>query len=83
MAQVKTVISLEEPLLKQADGLAREMNVSRSHLFALAVEEFIQRRQNEILLDKLNAAYEEPPGFEELEQIETIRQYYRELVHED
>jgi hypothetical protein len=69
--------------LKQADGLAREMNVSRSHLFALAVEEFIQRRQNEILLDKLNAAYEEPPGFEELEQIETIRQYYRELVHED
>jgi metal-responsive CopG/Arc/MetJ family transcriptional regulator len=83
MAQVKTVISIEEPLLKQADSLALEMNVSRSHLFALAVEEFIQRRQNEILWDKLNAAYEELPDFEELERIETIRQYYRELVHED
>jgi metal-responsive CopG/Arc/MetJ family transcriptional regulator len=83
MAHVKTAVSLEAPLLKQADGLAREMNVSRSRLFALAVEEFIQRRQNQEILEALNAAYAEPPDSEEVGHIEAIRQYHRELVKED
>jgi len=73
---------LDDPLLKQADAMARGMNVSRSRLFAMAVEEFIQRRQNQELLEALNAAYTEPPDSEEVEQLEAIRQYHRELIKE-
>lgn len=83
MAHVKTAVSLEEPLLKQADDLAREMNVSRSRLFSLAVEEFIQRHQDQALLEALNAAYEEPPDSEEQQWQQVMRQYHQKLVKED
>ena len=73
-------MSLEESLLKQADHLAHQMNVSRSRLFALAVEEFIQRRQNQALLESLNAVFEEPPDSEEQQRKQAMRQYHRELL---
>ena len=50
MAYVKTAISLQENLLTQVDTLARELDISRSRLFALAVEEFLKRHQNQDLL---------------------------------
>ena len=83
MAHVKTAVSLEEPLLKKADSLAREMNVSRSRLFAIAVEDFIHRRQNQELLEALNSAYSEMPDPDEQEQLMAMRRYHRKLVNED
>jgi len=50
MATIKTAISLEDALFRQAEGLARRMKVSRSRLFATALEEFIERRRNQELL---------------------------------
>ena len=61
MAQVKTAISLPEPLFEQMEALARETNLSRSRLVALALEAFIQRHENQRLLARLNAAYEAAP----------------------
>jgi metal-responsive CopG/Arc/MetJ family transcriptional regulator len=83
MATVKTAVSLEEPLLKQADKLAREMNVSRSRLFALAVEEFIERQQNQALLAALNTAYGEPDEAEEQPYRRERRHYHFRLVQEE
>jgi metal-responsive CopG/Arc/MetJ family transcriptional regulator len=60
---VKTAISLEGDLLREAQALARRMNVSRSRLFATAMEEFLERRRNRELLRAINAAHgrvEEP-----------------------
>ena len=37
------------------------MKVSRSRLFTLALEEFIRRRENHQLLEKINHAYEAAP----------------------
>ncbi|NEP44555.1 MAG: hypothetical protein F6K35_37220 [Okeania sp. SIO2H7] len=66
MATVKTAISLQESLFEQAEALAAEMNVSRSRLIAIALEEFIRRHHNRQLLEKINAAYAEiPPSAEE------------------
>jgi len=57
MANIKTAISIQENLFEQVDALARELEISRSRVFALAVEEFIQRYQNKQLLADLNQAY--------------------------
>jgi metal-responsive CopG/Arc/MetJ family transcriptional regulator len=59
MNTVKTAISLPKPLFEQAEHLAVKMNVSRSRLIAMALDEFIRRYQNRKLLENINSAYEE------------------------
>ena len=54
MASVKTAISIQELLFEQVDALASELNISRSRIFVLAVEEFIERYNNRQLLDEIN-----------------------------
>ena len=56
MANVKTAISIDKSLFEQADTIAREMKVSRSSLFALALQDFIRHHQNEELLRRINDA---------------------------
>ena len=80
MANVKTAISIQESLFKEVEALAGEMNVSRSKLFAIAVEEFIQRRQNRQLLQQINAAYDDAPDVEEREHQRRIKLQYRQLI---
>jgi metal-responsive CopG/Arc/MetJ family transcriptional regulator len=83
MAHVKTALSLEEPLLNQVDALAREMKISRSRLFVIAVEQFIQQQQNQALLDALNTAYEDSPDLEERQQQQRRRRHHFQLVKEE
>jgi len=61
MANVKTAISIEEPLFEEVNELASEMAISRSFLFSLAVQEFIQRHRSQKLLDAINTAYSDFP----------------------
>ena len=81
MANVKTDISLRKSLLEEAEAVAREMKVSRSRLFMMAIEDFIQRHQNKKLLEKLNAAYQDDePDEEERARLDQMRRYHRTLV---
>lgn len=57
MAQVKTAISLDKELFEQANSLAAEMKVSRSRLFTIALRDFLNRHENEQLLQGINKAY--------------------------
>ena len=59
MSTIKTAISLQQSLFEQAESLAKKLRISRSHLFAMALEEFIQRHQNRALLEEINQAYED------------------------
>ena len=70
MASIKTAISLQESLLGKVDALAQKLDISRSRLFALAAEEFIQRHENRELLEAINIAYDDSSDTEE----ETLRQ---------
>lgn len=80
MANVKTAISINQTLFDQVNRLADELDVSRSHLFVMAVEEFIQRYENQELLHQINQAYADLPLAEE-EQIQRgIRHHHRNLV---
>jgi metal-responsive CopG/Arc/MetJ family transcriptional regulator len=66
MANIKTAVSIPERLFQQAEALAHEMNISRSRLFSLALEEFIRRQETRKLVESINAAYED--GLDEEEQ---------------
>ncbi len=80
MPIVKTAISLPEPLFERADALARLQKISRSQLFARAVEEFLQRHESQALLDTLNLAYSDSPSPEEKKLLRSMGQKQRELV---
>ena len=54
---MKTAISLEDALLQKADEVARQLGLSRSGLFALAVAEFLERQRREQMLRQLNEVY--------------------------
>ncbi len=48
---------MEELLFDEAGARAKKLGISHSELFVRAVEEFVQLRENEELLERLNAAH--------------------------
>lgn len=77
---IKTAISIEESLYRQVERLAKEMEVSRSRVFAVALQSFLRQRQNRVLLDELNAAYAEPPSASEKRVQKGWRRRHRRKV---
>jgi metal-responsive CopG/Arc/MetJ family transcriptional regulator len=77
---VKTAISLQQSLFEQVDALAQELQISRSRLFVLAVEAFIQRYQSRKLLEAINDAYDDLPDLEEQSLRHKMRQKHKQLV---
>jgi metal-responsive CopG/Arc/MetJ family transcriptional regulator len=65
MDTIKTAISINKSLFEQAEKLAGEMNVSRSRLYALALEEYIRRQENRAMLAQINAVYADEVDAEE------------------
>ena len=80
MANIKTAISIDKSLFEQAESVAREMKVSRSSLFALALQDFIRHHQNEELLRRINEAYEDVPDADEQERVRKMRRKQRKVV---
>ena len=67
-------------LLERITDLAQELQVSRSLLSVLAVEEFIQRHENRKLLEALNDAYDDVPDSDEQALCDKMRQRHRQWV---
>ncbi len=61
MANVKTAISIEQPLFEEVEALAAEMEISRSRLFALAAREFIRQNNSRKLLNAVDNAFRDAP----------------------
>jgi metal-responsive CopG/Arc/MetJ family transcriptional regulator len=80
---IKTGISLRRELFEKGEAVASEMHVSRSRLFALALEEFIRRHENRKLLRRLNAAYSDGPDAAERALQGRMRRQHRRLVERD
>ena len=80
MGSIKTAISLEKPLFEQIEALAKEMKVSRSRLFVLAAQEFLDRHENQKLLEAINHAYDDIPTDEEDELLAEMRNRQAEVV---
>lgn len=80
VANVKTAISIHERLFKQAESMAREMRLSRSGLFAVALEEFINRHHNRQLLAKINEAHDAQQEDSQGKYLRKMRQRHRKLI---
>lgn len=78
MNAIKTAISLDKNLFEQAENIARTMKVSRSRLFVIALQDFIEHRKNKEMLAKINDAYaDEPDATEEALLVKSRRQHRR------
>ncbi len=80
MSSIKTAISLQQSLFEQAENLAQKLKISRSHLFVLALEEFIQRHQNQALLEEINRAYDDDADSAEQPRLSKTRKLHRQVV---
>ncbi len=54
---MKTAVSIPDPIFLAADSLAKRLSMSRSELFARAVEAYIEAHKHEGLIEALNAVY--------------------------
>jgi metal-responsive CopG/Arc/MetJ family transcriptional regulator len=80
MRVIRTAISIQKSLVDQVDILAHQLNVSRSHLFVLAVEDFIHRYQNQSLLNEINRAYADEPDPSEQARLNKMRKPHSNIV---
>jgi metal-responsive CopG/Arc/MetJ family transcriptional regulator len=79
---MKTAISINDGLLREADEAARLMRLSRSRLFALAVGEFLKRRRREEMLLRLNEVYANGVDPAEIRLVARIKNKLRPAVKE-
>ena len=77
---IMTAISLNRDLFERGEQLAGEMQISRSRLFALALEDFIRGHQNEQLLARINEAYADGLDRPEEALLKKMRRHHRKLV---
>ncbi len=56
---MKTAISIPDKVFRSADSLAKRLGVSRSHLYATAIEEFLVRHQSRQVVARLDKIYSE------------------------
>jgi metal-responsive CopG/Arc/MetJ family transcriptional regulator len=56
---MKVAISLPDPLFSAAENMAEQLHISRSQLYARALSEYLDKRQEAIIAQKLNAVYGE------------------------
>jgi metal-responsive CopG/Arc/MetJ family transcriptional regulator len=54
---MKVAISLPDPIFSAAEGFARRLRVSRSQLYAQAIEEYLDKRHDASITERLNAVY--------------------------
>ncbi len=77
MAIVKTAISLQESLFERADALSRQLQLSRSQLFARAMDEYLKRHESRMLLEAIDGALEGKPEAEEKDYLRRMRDAQR------
>jgi metal-responsive CopG/Arc/MetJ family transcriptional regulator len=54
---MKTAISLPDDLFRHSDALAKRLGVSRSELYARALEEYVAKHRADQVTKRLNAVY--------------------------
>ena len=79
---MKTAISIEDGILREADETARQMGLSRSRLFALAVTDFLQRYRSEQIRIRLNNVYANEAEPSDRRQLKGIKAKVRRTILE-
>lgn len=80
MASVKTAVSIDASVFERAEELAGKMALSRSRIYSMAIQEFLERHENRKLLAQINAAYEDPGKTDSAQVKAARREAHRRLV---
>lgn len=80
MQAIKTAISIEKNLFDQAENIARSLKISRSKLFVIALQDFIEHLKNKEMLAQINAAYSDEPDTTEQTLSRKSRRQHRRIV---
>ena len=56
---MKTAISIPDKIFKRAERLARRLGISRSHLYRLAVEDYVEKQRPGSITDAMNRVVDE------------------------
>jgi predicted transcriptional regulator len=80
VAHVKTAISLDESLFQEAEEWAGKLGISRSRLFARAVEEYVRRQETEELVRRLDEAHAGEPDEEDVEALRHGQALFAEML---
>jgi antitoxin MazE6 len=79
MRKLKTAISIDNNLLEETDDIAQELDIPRSQVVSMALEEYIRRYHNKQLLAQINEAYSDAPDSEDVHTLEIMRSHQRKL----
>lgn len=77
---MKTAISLPDPVFEQAKALAQQLGLSRSQLYAKALQAYLKRYNRDRILLKLNQVYAGESS--ELDPV-MAKMQFMSLPHED
>jgi len=80
---MKTAISLPDRLYVEAEKTATSMGIPRSQLFALALQEFIDRHKPERITEKLNQVYSSEEDRDSISSADVALESMRELTKND
>ena len=80
MAHIKTAISLDPVLFEKAQLLSHHLRVSRSQLFAQALEDFLRQHENQQLLAQINRAHSDTPDRTEQTRLKHVQRKYRQRM---
>jgi hypothetical protein len=69
---MKTAISIDEDLFNKAEKLSERLHVSRSQLFAKALEYLIQKNESLEIIKKLNDLYNDPEILDEQKSLSAL-----------
>jgi len=78
---MKTAISIPDNLFEKAELLAQELSFSRSKVFAMALQEFLDRYESKKLLNELNNAYSEDDQSDDLQVCKKAKRYYSKRLN--
>lgn len=56
---MKTAVSLPDELFVRVDKLAKRLGIARSHLYALALTDYLERHAGDGITERLNVVYRE------------------------
>jgi metal-responsive CopG/Arc/MetJ family transcriptional regulator len=80
MPFVKTGLSIDKQLFKKADEIALKLDISRSKLYQLALEDYIRQYENNQILEKINSTYSDKTTSEENKFQNRMKIYHKKTM---
>jgi metal-responsive CopG/Arc/MetJ family transcriptional regulator len=77
---MKTAISIPDEIFREIERFSKEHHYSRSQVFVMAVNEFLERLKSKELFNALNEVYSEPESLEETSLREKSKGYYSKKI---